>query len=109
MNKLKTFKEYMNIRPGHQPATPDTRYDTTLVHDISPETLTLLSIRQDETGPAPADPDDLESLKYFRQQPPKMKQQIVDDLHTLASRVPSDELKQSLTNLASVLGSWPLS
>jgi len=100
----------MNIRPGEQPAEPDVHPATIhpdiigdVFKDIAPETLTLLHIRQDEDYPAPADPDELESLKYFKQQTPDMKQRIVDELKSLGERAPDKELRDSLINLASLL------
>ena len=102
----------MNIRPGEQPAELQQDVHPATIHpdiignafkDIAPETLTILHIRQDETYPAPANPDDLESLKYFKQQTPDMKQQIVDDLKSLGERAPDKELSDSLVNFASLL------
>ena len=105
---MKTFKEYMNIRPDspmgatvhHYDAPKDTKGPD--LSDIAPETLTILHIRQEE-GPAPANPDDSNQLKYFNQQTPQMKQQIIADLNSLSDQAPDEEISRELKNFAGIL------
>jgi len=110
---MKTFKEYMNIRPGddspmgatvhHYGAPKDTKGAVPNLSNTSPLTLQLLQLFSSQSGQVPADPEDHNGIKLFRQWPDHIQQQVLSDLVDLANQVPSPELKVNLTNMEKFL------
>jgi len=97
----------MNIRPDRprrrngdapldKPAPPD-------ISDVSPHTLQLLQLFSSQSGKPPANPDDHDGIKLFRQWPEQIQDLVISDLMNLANQAPNPELKVSLTNMEKFL------
>lgn len=71
--------------------------------DISPETLQLLQLFSSQSGKPPADPDQHDGIKLFRQWPEQIQDLVISDLMDLANQAPNPELKVSLTNMEKFL------
>jgi len=104
---MKTFKEFMNIRPDRprrrngdapldKPAPPD-------LSDISPYTLQLLQLFSSQSGQIPKDPEDHHGIKAFRGWSDQIQELVISDLVDLANQAPNPELKISLTNMEKFL------
>ena len=100
---MRTFKEFMNIRPGDDaPKSPGWHWPGDM-SDISPYTLQLLHMFGSQGGPAPEDPADHVGVSAFRGWPEEIKQQILIDLAHIMETAPSQELKDSLDSLGKFL------
>jgi len=107
---MKTFKEYMNIRPGDDSPMGATvhHYGASKPHlqvgsDISPHTIQIFHMFQSQSGPAPEDPADHVGVTAFRGWPEKIQQQVLIDIAYLMETAPTQELKDSLDSFGKFL------
>tara|TARA_Y100000310_G_C20633236_1_gene789766 strand:- start:151 stop:702 length:552 start_codon:yes stop_codon:yes gene_type:complete len=100
---LNRLKEYMNIRPGDDSPMGATVHHYAAPRNLSPLTLQLLQLFSSQSGKAPADPDQHDGIKLFRQWPEHIQDLVLSDLSFLADKVPNPELKSNLTNMEKFL------
>ena len=100
---MKTFKEYMNVRPGDDSPMGATVHHYGDTKDLSPLTLQLLQLFSSQSGKAPTDPEQHHGVSLFRQWPEHIQDLVLSDLSFLANKVPDPELKGNLTNMEKFL------
>jgi len=93
----------MGATVHHYGAPKDTKGAVPDLSDTSPLTLQLLQLFSSQSGNIPADPDQHDGIKLFRQWPDHIQQEVLSDLVNLANQAPNPELKVNLTNMEKFL------